>query len=762
LRPNLTRFRPPPTNQLVELSRKKIFAEDYESHHHHMEVLGHILIVAFAFVALYTGLGADTMGPPHGPGWATFLLWLCATVGGAAAVQCGLPSLLGELVSGIIIANVSKEGLVSGLPDSYSSSIRAVGLCIILMRSGLELDLSAIQRIGTVALRLTLLPGVSEAALVGIAGVVLCDMPVALALSMGFILAAVSPAVVVVGMFDLQQRGYGVAKGIPSLVVAAASFDDVVAISGFSMCIGLAVGHGSILQNAFHGPIELGLGLLTGTVCGYIAAATEIWDVKWKRLSIILLLGFALTFSFKSLNYTAAGAMGSLVMCVVASKHWNAGTPKWCGSALVIGADEHFAHETEASLSLVWRLFAQPLLFGVIGSALDFWTIPASTIPLSLLITAIGLMVRLPVAGLSTYGVGLTKKERLFIALSWMPKATVQAAFAGVPLDLILNSHEMQESENFEQYKEWGMQILATAVFSILLTAPAGMLVIQRLGPKWLEKNDVAGPVEGKGHDLSHTLTDSRGSAVSDMHHHPVSPHARPADNGGQHQIKIKVPIPTAPAVTPIVDDGSEDGGAAAAAGEEPKQRPSFSDRRQMSAPVDLTPTSALDRKTAFSRAAGGGGKRSLVRRTSLADAHEHEDEVTKVLHEVTDNILGTCASLEHNQTTPEHAVASIRQHIDALKHGLESRDLHMNTPARVKVVDTTSNFFKMVGAGRGANRSSLPPGAMAPNAQAAMAPRAEHRHSASEVDIVAGLAGRARSGSLDAQTESVPTELPV
>ena len=57
--------------------------------------------------------------------------------------------------------------------------------------------------------------------------------------STGFVLAAVSPAVVVVGMFNLQQRGYGVEKGIPSLVVAAASFDDVVAISGFSMCIGL-------------------------------------------------------------------------------------------------------------------------------------------------------------------------------------------------------------------------------------------------------------------------------------------------------------------------------------------------------------------------------------------------------------------------------------------------------------------------------------------------------------------------------------------
>ena len=67
----------------------------------------------------------------------------------------------------------------------------------------------------------------------------------------------------------------------------------------------------------------------------------------------------------------------------------------------------------------------------------SYVTIPSHTPP------GIGVCVRTPVAFFSTYGVGLNFKERLFIALSWIPKATVQAALASVPLDMLLDSmHE--------------------------------------------------------------------------------------------------------------------------------------------------------------------------------------------------------------------------------------------------------------------------------------------------------------------------------
>merc|ERR1711972_1214392 len=127
------------------------------------------------------------------------------------------------------------------------------------------MDLLAVKRLGMAVVRLTVLPGVLEALSAAVLANLIFGMPFLLALAFGFILAAVSPAVVVGGMFDLQARGFGVEKGIPTLVVAAASFDDVVAISGFSMCIGLAVGEGgNILMDALGGPLSVVGGIVAG------------------------------------------------------------------------------------------------------------------------------------------------------------------------------------------------------------------------------------------------------------------------------------------------------------------------------------------------------------------------------------------------------------------------------------------------------------------------------------------------------------------
>ena len=61
-----------------------------------------------------------------------------------------------------------------------------------------------------------------------------------------FVLAAVTPAVVVPSMLSLQERGFGVDQGIPTLVIAAASIDDVLAISAFGVCLGIAFSTGRI------------------------------------------------------------------------------------------------------------------------------------------------------------------------------------------------------------------------------------------------------------------------------------------------------------------------------------------------------------------------------------------------------------------------------------------------------------------------------------------------------------------------------------
>eukprot|EP00392_Amoebophrya_sp_AT5.2_P006493 g6505.t1 len=127
------------------------------------------------------------------------------------------------------------------IPADISSLVRTFGLATILMIAGGEIDFDRIRKMGGVCARLTVLPGVSEAFAVAFLSRYLFGFDWPWGLVLGFILGAVSPAVVCGGMFALQKRGFGVAKGIPSLVVCAASLDDVVAISGFTTSLGLAI-----------------------------------------------------------------------------------------------------------------------------------------------------------------------------------------------------------------------------------------------------------------------------------------------------------------------------------------------------------------------------------------------------------------------------------------------------------------------------------------------------------------------------------------
>ena len=60
--------------------------------------------------------------------------------------------------------------------------------------------------------------------------------------------------------------------GIPTLVIAACSADDVVAISGFGLFLGLTFNTGAPMwQLIFHGPIEVLIGVAFGVFWGVLA-----------------------------------------------------------------------------------------------------------------------------------------------------------------------------------------------------------------------------------------------------------------------------------------------------------------------------------------------------------------------------------------------------------------------------------------------------------------------------------------------------------
>ncbi len=315
----------------------------------------------------------------------------------------------------------------------------------------------------------------------------LFDMPFWLGMSLGFILAAVSPALVVAGMLKLSKLGYGVSKGIPSLIVACASFDDVVAICFFSLCIGMAIQDKStgFAGAALLGPLSVVLGIFIGLLLASLGALTKLWNTTWKRTALVTLLALSVMFGMQALSYPGGGAMGSITLGVASSFYWQNGYP----NRFAVIADSHFADKAEQQISILWSLAFEPLLFGSIGSSLHFDLIPNGTVLKSLCLVSIGSICRLLSAFSVTARSNLTTKERGFIALAWMPKATVQAALCSFPL---LQAKEVFSKDDplFEHYMLWGSQILSTAILSICVTAPLGVISIQSLGQLWLDRQD--------------------------------------------------------------------------------------------------------------------------------------------------------------------------------------------------------------------------------------------------------------------------------
>ena len=249
---------------------------------------------------------------PGGQVWSVLVVWLAAQAGGALISFTGLHPLLGMLLAGVAAENVPVSWLTAPLPASWKSKIRQGALAIIFLRSGLELDWAVFRRAGPAALRLLLVPGIVEALVSGSVAHAVFGMPWLLAYALGFILKAVGPAIVIQLMFDLQKRGLGVAKGIPALVVAAASFDDLVAIFFYTLFINFAVqgatpvaaGKGaaaaaskggssapSLAMQLANGPISVLLGFAGGALLAVVAAATRVWSTRRKRTAAVVVLG---------------------------------------------------------------------------------------------------------------------------------------------------------------------------------------------------------------------------------------------------------------------------------------------------------------------------------------------------------------------------------------------------------------------------------------------------------------------------------------
>uniref|UniRef100_W5KAD4 Solute carrier family 9 member B2 n=1 Tax=Astyanax mexicanus TaxID=7994 RepID=W5KAD4_ASTMX len=413
------------------------------------------------------------VGPLCVPGQNLFglvVLFLSAVCGGKLVGMIQLPTLpplpplLGMLLMGLVLRNVPYVSEAVYIDQKWSSALRSVALAIILTRAGLGLN-PALRRLKAVCVRVAVGPCTTEACTVAVISHFLMGLPWIWGFILGFVLAAVSPAVVVPSMLLLQQSGYGVQKGIPTLLMAAGSFDDILAITGFTTCLGMAFGTGSTWLSLGKGVLEVVVGIVAGGVLGILLHffPSDDQDLVLRRSSLLLGLSVFSVFASHTAGLGGAGGLCTLVLSFIAGLSWDTKKVK---IAAVVGR--------------FWDVF-QPMLFGLIGAEITISTLSPNTVGLGLAALCVGVVIRVLVTFAAVLFAGFNLKEKIFISLAWLPKATVQAAIGSTALD-------MARSVGDEQMEDYGMIVLTVAVLSILVTAPIGAIAIGLAGPRLLQK----------------------------------------------------------------------------------------------------------------------------------------------------------------------------------------------------------------------------------------------------------------------------------
>lgn len=388
--------------------------------------------------------------------WSLALVFLGGLLAGEVFRRLRLPPLLGMLLVGIAFGPYAL-GLLDDSLLAISADLRKIALIIILTRAGLSLDIGDLRKVGRSAVLLCFVPATFEIVGTVILAPRLLGVSVLEAAIIGSVIAAVSPAVVVPRMLRLMDEGYGSGQGIPQMILAGASVDDVYVIVLFSSFTSLASGGTLSPLDFVRIPTSLVLGIAAGVLCG-LALAWWFSHVHM-RDSIKVVVFLALSFVLVTIEDHCTGIIGFSGLLAVMSM------------GIMLGQRiPVVSKRLSAKYDRLW-VGAELLLFVLVGAMVNVAYVAYAGVAAILLI--LGAMVfRMAGVFASVLGTKLNGKERAFCMLAYTPKATVQAAIGGVPLAIGLAC---------------GETVLTVAVLAILITAPFGAIAIDCTYKKWLQ-----------------------------------------------------------------------------------------------------------------------------------------------------------------------------------------------------------------------------------------------------------------------------------
>lgn len=361
--------------------------------------------------------------------------------------KLNLPSFLGMLFTGVLLGsfNLLDANMIAISPD-----LRQIALIIILTRAGLSLNIKDLKKVGRPAILMCFVPALFEMVAIIILAPLLLGVTILEACIMGAVLAAVSPAVIVPRMLNLMENEIGTKKSIPQLIMAGASVDDVFVIVMFTSFIGLSSGESLSAMSFVSIPISIILGIIIGIISGL--ALSFLYKKLHMRDSIKVILTLSVAFLFITLENSLEHIVAVSGLIAVMSM-----------GATILAKRPVVAKRLSVKFSKLW-ICAEILLFVLVGASVNVsYALNAGIFVVVLILVA--LLVRMIGVFICLIKTNLSYKERLFCVISYMPKATVQAAIGGIPLAMGLPC---------------GNLILTVAVVAILITAPLGAFLMDK------------------------------------------------------------------------------------------------------------------------------------------------------------------------------------------------------------------------------------------------------------------------------------------
>lgn len=385
------------------------------------------------------------------------LIFLIGMSLGAIMKRLKLPSLLGMLITGILLGPHALNWL-DGSILSISADLRQLALIIILTRAGLALDINDLKKVGRPAILMCFVPACFEMIGMILIAPRLLGISILEAAIMGAVIAAVSPAVIVPKMLHLMETNYGTNHSIPQLIMAGASVDDVFVIVLFTAFIGLAQGEKISPIQLLQIPISILLGLFVGILLGIIL--TIFFKRVHLRDSAKVLLLLSVSFLLVAAEHSLKGILPFSGLLAIMS----------LGAAIAKKQSE-LSRRLSVKFSKLW-VAAEILLFVLVGATVDLRYVVSAGIS-AIFVILIVLIFRMAGVLFCMMKTNLTHKEKIFCMIAYTPKATVQAAIGSIPLTLGLPC---------------GPIVLTVAVLAILITAPFGAVAIDLSYKKLLNK----------------------------------------------------------------------------------------------------------------------------------------------------------------------------------------------------------------------------------------------------------------------------------